>query len=59
MRVKELRLLRLAMIDAMRARLNELSAYGTYSTAALRHALAELDADQISIELRASDDDEL
>jgi monovalent cation/hydrogen antiporter len=58
-RVQEFRLLRLAMIDAMRARLNELSAYGTYSTAVLRHALAELDADQISIEVRASDDDDL
>lgn len=58
-RVQQLRLLRLAMIDAMRARLNELSAYGTYSTAALRHALAELDADQISIELRSLDEDDL
>jgi monovalent cation/hydrogen antiporter len=58
-RAKEFHLLRLAMIDAMRARLNELSAYGTYSTAVLRHALAELDADQISIEIRASDVDDL
>ncbi|MEN2738521.1 sodium:proton antiporter [Microbacterium sp. X-17] len=58
-RVKEMRFLRLAMIDAMRTRLTELSAYGTYSTVVLRHTLAELDADQISIELRSSDDDDL
>ena len=56
-RAREVMLLRLAGIDAMRARLNELSGYGTYSTAALRHALAELDADQLSLELRLSDED--
>jgi len=49
--------LRLAMIQAMRARLVELSAGGVYSTAVLRHSLAELDADQLSIELRLEDGD--
>jgi hypothetical protein len=49
--------LRLAMIGAMRVRLNALSRDGTFSTAALRHALAELDADQLSLELRLRDDD--
>lgn len=48
--------LRLALIGAMRTRLNELSRDGTFSTAALRHALAELDADQLSLELRLDDD---
>jgi CPA1 family monovalent cation:H+ antiporter len=48
--------LRLAMIEAMRARLNQLSSGGGYSTPALRHALAELDADQLSLELRLGDD---
>ncbi len=49
--------LRLALIEAMRARLNELSSGGGYSTPALRHALAELDADQLSLELRLDDQD--
>ncbi|MEU1971921.1 cation:proton antiporter [Microbacterium sp. NPDC019599] len=44
--------LRLALIDAMRERLTELSSGGLYSTPVLRHALAELDADQLSLELR-------
>jgi CPA1 family monovalent cation:H+ antiporter len=48
--------LRLAMIEAMRARLNDLSRHGAFSTAALRHALAELDADQLSLELRLDDE---
>lgn len=47
--------MRLAMIGAMRKRLNRLSSDGTFSTAALRHALAELDADEISIQLRLDD----
>ncbi len=47
--------LRLALIEAMRERLNELSSGGAYSTAALRHALAELDADQLSLQLRLDD----
>ena len=49
--------LRLAMIEAMRTRLNQLSSGGGYSTPALRHALAELDADQLSLELRLDDED--
>jgi CPA1 family monovalent cation:H+ antiporter len=48
--------LRLAMIEAMRTRLNQLSSGGGYSTPALRHALAELDADQLSLELRLDDE---
>jgi NhaP-type Na+/H+ or K+/H+ antiporter len=48
--------LRLALIGVMRGRLNDLSRDGSFSTAALRHALAELDADQLSIELRLDDD---
>ncbi|GAA1954176.1 sodium:proton antiporter [Microbacterium deminutum] len=47
--------LRLVLIEAMRKRLNELSSGGAYSTAALRHALAELDADQLSLQLRIDD----
>ena len=50
--------LRLAMIEAMRGRLNELSSGGEYSTPALRHALAELDADQLSLELRLDDEED-
>jgi NhaP-type Na+/H+ or K+/H+ antiporter len=56
-RLKDMRELRLAVIEAMRARLNELSSGGSYSTPALRHALAELDADQLSLELRLDDED--
>jgi CPA1 family monovalent cation:H+ antiporter len=48
--------LRYALIEAMRSRLNELSSGGSYSTAALRHALAELDADQLSLQLRLDDE---
>jgi CPA1 family monovalent cation:H+ antiporter len=51
-RTHDLLELRLAIIEAMRRRLDELSGDGSYSTAALRHALAELDADQLSLELR-------
>ncbi|KQZ85748.1 sodium:proton antiporter [Microbacterium sp. Root166] len=47
--------LRLVLIEAMRRRLNELSSGGEYSTPALRHALAELDADELSLELRLDD----
>lgn len=47
--------LRLVAIAAMRVRLNELSSGGAFSTAALRRALAELDADQLSLELRLDD----
>ncbi|NLP85064.1 sodium:proton antiporter [Microbacterium sp. CFH 90308] len=48
--------LRLAMIEAMRERLNALTSGGQFSTPALRHALAELDADQLSLELRLDDE---
>ncbi|MFJ4037218.1 cation:proton antiporter [Microbacterium sp. NPDC090007] len=51
-RVRDLLELRLASIEAMRRSLHALSRDGRYSTAALRHALAELDADQLSLELR-------
>jgi len=44
--------LRLALIEVMRMRLTELSSGGLYSSATLRRALAELDADQLSLELR-------
>lgn len=49
--------LRLVLIEAMRRRLTDLSSGGEYSTPALRHALAELDADQLSLELRLGDED--
>jgi len=49
--------LRLALIEAMRTRLTALSSGGAYSTRALRHTLAELDADQLSLELRLRDGD--
>ncbi|WP_298943866.1 hypothetical protein [uncultured Microbacterium sp.] len=49
--------MRIALIDAMRERLTELSSGGTFSTRALRHTLAELDADQLSTELRLREDD--
>lgn len=48
--------LRLALIAVMRRRLIELSRDGAFSTASLRHALAELDADQLSLELRLDED---
>ncbi|GAA1978577.1 sodium:proton antiporter [Microbacterium pumilum] len=48
--------LRLAVIEVMRTRLNEVSSGGQFSTAALRHALAELDADQLSLQLRLDDE---
>ncbi|BDV29502.1 cation:proton antiporter [Microbacterium terricola] len=48
--------LRLATLEAMRGRLNEISSGGTYSTAALRHALADLDADQLALERRLHED---
>lgn len=55
--VDDLLELRLAMIDAMRERLTTLSSGGTFSTRALRHTLAQLDADQLSLELRLRDED--
>jgi monovalent cation/hydrogen antiporter len=57
-RQREVLELRLAIIEVMRDRLVELSRDGRYSTAALRHSLAELDADQVSLELRLDDDDD-
>ncbi|MCC4908483.1 sodium:proton antiporter [Microbacterium sp. cx-59] len=54
---REMLELRLALIETMRRRLIEVGRTGTFSTAALRHALAELDADQLSLELRLTDDD--
>lgn len=47
--------LRLVLIQVMRRRLDQLSRGGSYSTASLRHALAELDAEQLSLELRLDD----
>lgn len=52
-----LRDLRLVLIDAMRQRLADLSREGTYASETLRHALAELDADQMSLEIRSDDSD--
>jgi len=49
--------LRITMIEAMRARLVELSSGGEFSSETLRHALAELDADQVSLELRLRGED--
>ena len=54
-RARDVLELRLALIGTMRTRLNALSRDGAFSTAALRHALAELDADQLSLELRLYD----
>lgn len=47
--------LRLAIILAQRARLEELTHDGTYPTVVLRQARAELDADQIGVQLRLDD----
>lgn len=44
--------LRLILLDAMRARLVEVSHGGSYSSEALRHALSSLDAEQLSLQLR-------
>lgn len=49
--------LRIALIEAMRTRWDSLSSGGTFSTRSLRHSLAELDADQLSTELRLREDD--
>ncbi|MBN9176693.1 MAG: sodium:proton antiporter [Microbacterium sp.] len=50
--------LRVAMIEAMRDRLVTVSREGSYSSATLRHALAQLDADQLSIQLRREEEEE-
>lgn len=57
-RARDLLELRLAAIEAMRLRLDRLGRDGRFSTAALRHALAELDADQLSLELRLDGEDD-
>ena len=44
--------LRIAIIGVMRARLEALTHDGAYATSVLRHARAELDADQIGVQLR-------
>ncbi|WP_282837897.1 cation:proton antiporter [Microbacterium flavum] len=49
--------LRLALIDAMRARLTAVSSGGRYATSTLRHTMSQLDADQLSLELRLRDAD--
>jgi CPA1 family monovalent cation:H+ antiporter len=51
----ELLELRLAAIRAQRQRLSELSHGGTYRTETLRRALAQLDADELSLQLRLDD----
>ncbi|WP_460775548.1 cation:proton antiporter [Microbacterium sp. GXF7504] len=53
----ELLELRVVMIEVMRRRLVELTATGRYSTPVLRHSLAELDADQLSLQLKLDDED--
>lgn len=53
---REVMELRLVLIEAMRRRLVEIGGYGSFSTAALRRALGELDADQLSLELRLAED---
>lgn len=54
---RELLELRLALIERMRARLTTLSSGGTFSTHALRHSVAELDAEQLSIEVRLGENE--
>lgn len=54
-RRREMLELQLISLDAQRRRLLDASAGGEYSSAALRTALAELDADQLSIERRLAD----
>lgn len=44
--------LRIAVIEAQRERLVDLSREGSYASTTLRRALAQLDADQLSIQLR-------
>lgn len=53
---REMLELRLISITAMRRRLATLSHGGSYSSATLRHALAELDADEMSLRLRLDDE---
>ncbi|WEG09151.1 sodium:proton antiporter [Microbacterium horticulturae] len=53
---REMLELRLISITAMRRSLADLSHGGSYSSATLRHALAELDADEMSLRLRLEDE---
>lgn len=48
--------LRVALIEAQRDRLRALSSGGAYSTRSLRHIFAELDAEQLSTELRLQEE---
>ncbi|WP_431803724.1 cation:proton antiporter [Microbacterium sp. bgisy203] len=48
----DMRTLRIRMIEVQRQRLVELTRTGSYSTEALREELAQLDAEQISLQLR-------
>jgi CPA1 family monovalent cation:H+ antiporter len=41
----------------MRTRLNRVASGGRYATATLRHTMSQLDADQLSIELRLREDE--
>jgi monovalent cation/hydrogen antiporter len=56
-RTRDILELRLQLIEVMRDRLEELSRDGRFSTATLRHSLAELDADEISVGLRLDGED--
>ncbi|MFT4214331.1 MAG: sodium:proton antiporter [Microbacterium sp.] len=49
--------LRLALVEAQRSYLTRLTSRGRFSTHTLRHTLAELDAEQLSLELRLRGDD--
>lgn len=51
----DMKSLRIQMLEVQRARLNELSHEGSYSTESLRDALNQLDAEQISLQLRPDD----
>ncbi len=53
--MNDLNALRIQMLEIQRARLNELSHEGSYSTRVLREALTQLDAEQISLQLRPDD----
>ncbi len=48
--------LRIALIEAMRERLAVVAREGAYSSAVVRQALAQLDADQLSLEVRRTEE---
>lgn len=52
----DMRTLRIRMIEVQRQRLVELTRTGSYSTEALRDELAQLDAEQISLQLRGGEE---